>query len=63
MSKTNSKYFYGVGRRKQSTARAKYYPSESDVKITVDGKPIEKAFQELYLLEDWFYRKPIMPDY
>lgn len=32
-----SKYFYGLGRRKSATARARLYPGKG--KITVNGKP------------------------
>ena len=38
------KYFYGVGRRKSSTVRAKYYPGTSAIAITVDGKKFDEYF-------------------
>ncbi len=43
-----SKYFYGVGRRKASTARAKYYPSETELVITVNKKKFKEYFQDFY---------------
>jgi small subunit ribosomal protein S9 len=38
------KYFYGVGRRKASTVRAKYYPGTAAISIIVDGKKFEEYF-------------------
>jgi small subunit ribosomal protein S9 len=45
---TTNKYFYGVGRRKTSTARAKYFPSAGDVTVTINKKPLEVFFPEFY---------------
>jgi small subunit ribosomal protein S9 len=42
-------YFYGVGRRKTSSARAKYYVGTEPVSITVNKKPINTYFQDFYL--------------
>ncbi len=41
-------YFYGCGRRKTSTARAKYYVSDEPLKITVNKKAFETYFPELF---------------
>jgi small subunit ribosomal protein S9 len=45
----SEKYFYGVGRRKTSTARAKYYATGSELEITVNKKPVNSYFQDFYL--------------
>jgi small subunit ribosomal protein S9 len=45
---TNNKYFYGVGRRKRSTARAKYYPNSQEVIILVNQKPLDKYFEDYF---------------
>ena len=37
-------YFYGVGRRKASNVRAKYYPGPDAITIIVDGKKLEEYF-------------------
>lgn len=37
-------YFYGVGRRKSSTARAKYYPNSEQATIFVNGKKADEYF-------------------
>ena len=42
------KYFYGVGRRKASTARAKYYPGEAELEILVNKKSFKEYFQDFY---------------
>jgi len=42
------KYFYGVGRRKSSTARAKYYPSEDVLELTVNGKKADEYFSQYF---------------
>lgn len=46
----NNRYFYGVGRRKRSTARSKFYPNSSDQKITItiNKKPITKYFEDYF---------------
>ncbi len=48
MSETKEKYFYGVGRRKRSTARAKIYPGKKEVVINVNGKPVREYFADYY---------------
>jgi small subunit ribosomal protein S9 len=45
---SQSKYFYGVGRRKASTARAKYYPGDTELEVMVNKKSINQYFQDLY---------------
>jgi small subunit ribosomal protein S9 len=45
---SENKYFYGVGRRKTSAARAKYYPGVQPVQITVNKRPIKDYFQDFY---------------
>jgi small subunit ribosomal protein S9 len=45
---TTNKYFYGVGRRKTSTARAKYFQSAAEVSVTVNKKPLNVFFPEFY---------------
>lgn len=47
--KTATKYFYGVGRRKASTTRAKYYPSNEAVTILVNKQPANEYFTEYSL--------------
>lgn len=49
IKKPTGKYFYGVGRRKASTTRAKIYP-DSPFQITVDGQSIESYFPQYYRL-------------
>lgn len=44
----NNQYFYGVGRRKRSTARCKYYPNVSDLKILINKKPLEEYFEKYF---------------
>ena len=44
-----NKYFYGVGRRKACSARAKYFPGAGELAITVNKKPIAGYFQDFYL--------------
>jgi small subunit ribosomal protein S9 len=46
-SKPTGKYFYGVGRRKACTARAKIYPGNG-FKIIVDGKDAQEYFPQFY---------------
>jgi small subunit ribosomal protein S9 len=43
-----AKYYYGVGRRKASTVRAKYYPTTKPVQITINGKPGNEYFNYFY---------------
>lgn len=45
----SSQYFYGVGRRKCCSARAKYYPSAEALTINVNKNPIAEYFQDFYL--------------
>ena len=45
----SSQYFYGVGRRKCCSARAKYYPSAEVLTINVNKNPIAEYFQDFYL--------------
>lgn len=47
--KSDQKYFYGVGRRKSSTARAKVYPGSADIKVTINGKEAKEYFSDFYL--------------
>jgi small subunit ribosomal protein S9 len=44
-----SEYFYGVGRRKCSVARAKYYKEGAELVIMVNKTPIKTYFQDFYL--------------
>lgn len=44
-----SEYFYGVGRRKCSVARAKYYKSDAELVIMVNKTPVKDYFQDFYL--------------
>jgi len=48
INKTDSRYFYGVGRRKRSTARAKYYPSTEEVTILINKKPLNVYFEDYF---------------
>jgi small subunit ribosomal protein S9 len=43
-----NRYYYGVGRRKTSTARAKYYPSEAELTITINKKDAKAVLPEYY---------------
>lgn len=54
MSENKEKYFYGVGRRKRSTARAKFFPSDKAITINVNGKEVRNYFADYYarLLEN-----------
>jgi small subunit ribosomal protein S9 len=45
---TKEKYFYGVGRRKTSTAKAKYYLGSKEVQVTVNGKKVQEYFPDYY---------------
>lgn len=53
-----ARYFYGVGRRKASAVRAKYYPGEKDISFVVDGKKSSDYFPRFYeqLIEELFIR-------
>ena len=42
-------YFYGVGRRKTSSARAKYYQGADTLVVHVNKKSINSYFQDFYL--------------
>ena len=44
---SDSKYFYGVGRRKACTARAKVYDG-ADLEVIVNGKKLEDYFPAYY---------------
>ncbi len=46
--KITGKYFYGVGRRKTSTARAKFYENENNLTIMVNKKDLKTYFQDYY---------------
>jgi len=54
MPKTSSpkiadiKYFYGVGRRKSATARAKYYPTTDQIEILVNKDPLAVYFEDYF---------------
>ncbi len=39
---STQRYFYGTGRRKESTARVRLYPGDGS--IVVNGKPMEEVF-------------------
>jgi len=45
---STQKYYYGVGRRKAATARAKYFPSEKALEVTVNKRPVKEYFAEFY---------------
>ena len=45
---SKAQYFYGVGRRKTSTARAKYYPINEPLKVFVNKKALEAYFPEIF---------------
>ncbi len=42
-------YFYGVGRRKSSTARCKYYPESEKLEILVNKSEPKKIFPDFYI--------------
>ncbi len=44
----STQYFYGVGRRKTCTARAKYYAGAEDLVITVNKGDFDTYFQDFY---------------
>jgi small subunit ribosomal protein S9 len=48
MTQQKTTYFFGVGRRKTSTARAKYYPNGKDLTILVNKVSLDTKFQEFY---------------
>jgi small subunit ribosomal protein S9 len=57
MSTNNAnRYFYGVGRRKASAARAKFYPVEAELKISINGKEAKNYLPSFYMstLENFF---------
>jgi small subunit ribosomal protein S9 len=43
-----NRYFYGVGRRKTSTARAKFYPTEAVLSIKINKKDAKEVLPEYY---------------
>jgi small subunit ribosomal protein S9 len=45
---TTTKYFYGVGRRKASTARAKYFPSADNLTLSVNKEEFDTYFHDYY---------------
>lgn len=45
---TNNRYYYGVGRRKASTARAKFYPTTAGLTITINKKDAKTFLPEYY---------------
>lgn len=45
---TEDRYFYGVGRRKSATARAKFYPNTDPVKISVNKQPLNEYFEDYF---------------
>lgn len=55
-TKTDSKYFYGVGRRKRATARAKFYPGGKAISVLVNDKKLEDYFPDFYqkVLNEFF---------
>jgi small subunit ribosomal protein S9 len=48
MSKSQTKYFYGVGRRKASSARSKYFPSSEKLTVVINKKELAKYFPDYY---------------
>lgn len=48
VAKPSGNYFYGVGRRKTSVVRAKYYPSAGSLSIMVEGKTAKEYFQSQF---------------
>ncbi len=45
---TTTKYFYGVGRRKTSTARCKFFAEGEELLITVNKRPMKEFFPDFY---------------
>jgi small subunit ribosomal protein S9 len=43
----DTKYYYGLGRRKRSSVRAKYYDSET-LEVTANGKDAKEYFTAYY---------------
>jgi small subunit ribosomal protein S9 len=43
-----NKYFYGVGRRKSATARAKFYQGTKELQVLVNKKPIAEYFESYF---------------
>jgi|688.fasta_scaffold28937_2 small subunit ribosomal protein S9 len=43
-----NRYHYGVGRRKSSSARSKYFPSANELVVEVNKKPISVVFHDFY---------------
>lgn len=43
----NTKYYYGLGRRKRSSVRAKYYDAET-LEVTVNGRDAKEYFTSYY---------------
>jgi small subunit ribosomal protein S9 len=49
MSTSNDvRYYYGVGRRKCTTARAKFYPTEAELTLTINKKNAKEFLPEYY---------------
>ena len=47
-TKSEEKYYYGSGKRKNSTARAKYYLSNEPIKIQVNKREFTEYFPETF---------------
>jgi small subunit ribosomal protein S9 len=47
-SQSLPKYFYGVGRRKTATARAKVYEGENKLEILINKRSLKEYFQDYY---------------
>ena len=47
-TQVQAKYHYGVGRRKRSTARAKFYPGSQPLEVFVNKTPISEYFSEFF---------------
>lgn len=46
---SKERYFYGVGRRKSSTARSKFFPSNEPIEILVNGKKVHQYFPDFFV--------------
>ncbi len=45
---SESQYYYGVGRRKRASARAKFYDTKKNIEIKINGKKIEDYFEVFF---------------
>jgi hypothetical protein len=52
-AKPTGNYFYGVGRRKASNVRAKYYPGTDAITVVVDGKSSFSKSNHYFLGSIW----------